>query len=257
MKNNLKTILTLSIAMLIVGASSALASVSEKAPSLYSSSKTVSSKNVSSNTYSSYYLNRSGLPNGTLGQTLRYDGSRWVANSYLWNSGNSIGIGTTNPRAILEINGEYEPAKLIISSPGGEDSSLDLYSNDSAKVSLFYEGNDHVAYIKTFNSVEGGIPLFFQTNSTNRMVIDGTTGNIGIATLPSLTEKLNVNGSVLIHGNSNFIGSIKTNGLDAVSEEYFFPSLDGGTCSMVYTNGLLTSSTCSTSGKTSSYSSMK
>jgi hypothetical protein len=39
------------------------------------------------------------LVSGTAGQTLRNDGSTWVATSNLYNSGTSIGVGTTSPNA--------------------------------------------------------------------------------------------------------------------------------------------------------------
>ncbi len=42
---------------------------------------------------------------GSVNQTLRYDGSDWVANSTIWNDGTNVGIGTTNPQAALEVNG--------------------------------------------------------------------------------------------------------------------------------------------------------
>ena len=42
---------------------------------------------------------------GTTNQTLRYDGTNWVANSTIWNTGTNVGIGTTNPQAALEVNG--------------------------------------------------------------------------------------------------------------------------------------------------------
>jgi hypothetical protein len=42
------------------------------------------------------------LVTGTTGQTLRYDGSSWVANSKLFNNGTNIGIGTTSPSALLQ-----------------------------------------------------------------------------------------------------------------------------------------------------------
>ena len=37
----------------------------------------------------------SGLPSGTSGQTLRHDGTNWIANSTLFNNGTNVGIGTT------------------------------------------------------------------------------------------------------------------------------------------------------------------
>ncbi|MFO0436666.1 MAG: hypothetical protein ACK5ZT_15590 [Sphingobacteriaceae bacterium] len=46
--------------------------------------------------YAVYALNSgNGLPAGTTGQTLYYDGSKWVPNSTLNNNGTSVGIGIT------------------------------------------------------------------------------------------------------------------------------------------------------------------
>ncbi len=44
-----------------------------------------------------------GIPTGTSGQTLRSNGTAWVASSLLYNNGTNIGINTTNPQAILDI----------------------------------------------------------------------------------------------------------------------------------------------------------
>jgi hypothetical protein len=40
-----------------------------------------------------------GLPSGTTGQTLRHNGTDWVANSTLYNDGSTIGVGTSTPNA--------------------------------------------------------------------------------------------------------------------------------------------------------------
>ena len=45
-----------------------------------------------------------GLPSVTSGQTLRYDGADWVANSFLFNNGTSIGIGTTTPGGMFHLS---------------------------------------------------------------------------------------------------------------------------------------------------------
>ena len=47
----------------------------------------------------------SGLPAGTYGQTLVSNGSAWVANSNLFNTGANVGIGTTSPDARLDVLG--------------------------------------------------------------------------------------------------------------------------------------------------------
>jgi len=46
------------------------------------------------------------LPPGSLGQTLRHDGTGWVADSFLSNLGDAIGIGTTTPAYSLDIVGD-------------------------------------------------------------------------------------------------------------------------------------------------------
>jgi hypothetical protein len=44
-----------------------------------------------------------GLPTGSSGQTLRYDGASWTANSVLYNNGVNIGIGTTTPNNLIQV----------------------------------------------------------------------------------------------------------------------------------------------------------
>ncbi len=45
------------------------------------------------------------LPAGVTGQTLRSNGSAWLATSSLYNDGTNIGIGTTTPAYRLDVNG--------------------------------------------------------------------------------------------------------------------------------------------------------
>ncbi|HOY32754.1 MAG TPA: tail fiber domain-containing protein [Bacteroidales bacterium] len=45
------------------------------------------------------------MPSGITGQTLRHDGSTWLASSLLYNNGTSIGIGTSIPTALLQTFG--------------------------------------------------------------------------------------------------------------------------------------------------------
>ncbi len=47
----------------------------------------------------------SSIPAGTNGQTLRYSGTSWVANSTLFNDGTNVGIGTSNPSQKLDVSG--------------------------------------------------------------------------------------------------------------------------------------------------------
>lgn len=43
------------------------------------------------------------LPSGSSGNTLRHNGSSWIANSFLYNSGTAIGVGTTSPGETIEL----------------------------------------------------------------------------------------------------------------------------------------------------------
>jgi hypothetical protein len=62
-----------------------------------------------------------GLPPGTNGATLRFDGpsNSWIANTFLYNDGASIGIGTTTPSAMLDMAGNF-----MISNSGNVSNEL-------------------------------------------------------------------------------------------------------------------------------------
>lgn len=55
------------------------------------------------------------LPPATSGQTLRYDGTNWVADSFLYNTGSQIGIGITSSLpAILTVSGDGTSPQLYL-----------------------------------------------------------------------------------------------------------------------------------------------
>lgn len=45
-----------------------------------------------------------GLPAGSSGQTLRHDGTTWLATSNLYNNGTSVGVSQTNPTGVFVVN---------------------------------------------------------------------------------------------------------------------------------------------------------
>jgi hypothetical protein len=47
-----------------------------------------------------------GMPTGTSGQTLRHNGSGWIANSTIYNDGTSVGIATSTPGTELDVVGD-------------------------------------------------------------------------------------------------------------------------------------------------------
>ncbi|MBC7073790.1 hypothetical protein H5T58_00110 [Candidatus Parcubacteria bacterium] len=48
------------------------------------------------------------FPSGSLNQTVRYGAGGWEANSFLWNTGSQIGIGTTSTTAMLTLAGDFD-----------------------------------------------------------------------------------------------------------------------------------------------------
>ncbi len=50
----------------------------------------------------------SPIPSGTSGQTLRHDGTKWVANSLLLNNGSKVGIGMANPISTLDVYAQIQ-----------------------------------------------------------------------------------------------------------------------------------------------------
>jgi hypothetical protein len=53
-----------------------------------------------------WQVSAASLPSGSSGQTLRHNGTDWVANSSIYNDGNDVGIGTSSPSAKLHVNGD-------------------------------------------------------------------------------------------------------------------------------------------------------
>ncbi|MFA5083920.1 MAG: hypothetical protein WC475_00840, partial [Candidatus Paceibacterota bacterium] len=64
--------------------------------------------NVNATAYYGSGANLTGitaLPSGTTGQTLRNNGTTWVANSIIYNDGTNVGIGKTPGSYALDVNG--------------------------------------------------------------------------------------------------------------------------------------------------------
>lgn len=118
---------------------------------------------------------------GTTGQTLRHDGTNWVANSFLYNSGTAIGIGMTSPNWVLSVNGAAANGEL-----GLYNTSAGTLSTDGLRLGISSSGTN--AWL--WNNENGD--LYFGTNNVRRMTIapDGKVG-IGIA-VPSQFTKFHV-----------------------------------------------------------------
>lgn len=125
--------------------------------------------------------------NGNLnGQTLRWDGYKWAYSTYLFNSGSSLGLGTTSPNVQLQVHSNALPStRLQLTNGNGNNLEHDGLilgiTNSTLDAHLIQQENK---------------PLWFATNNTERMRID-SLGNIGIHTAePEAT--LDVNGTLKI-----------------------------------------------------------
>ena len=113
------------------------------------------------------------LPTGLLGQTLRHDGTSWVANSNLFNNGSNIGIGTSSPNYKLHITG----GDLFIQSSSGS-------------FKLGYDGGNKWEFFTT----NGGADLLMGANNgsiTPTRLYFAQNGYVGIGS-QSPSQKLTV-----------------------------------------------------------------
>jgi hypothetical protein len=115
------------------------------------------------------------LPSGSAGQTLRHDGTSWVASSLIYNDGTRVGIGTTSPTG----------AKLHILGSSGEP-SLRLTGSNGFEAGVFFENTTGRIY-SIYSTNSGILTIGDETASQVRIAID-PTGKVGIGTAsPSYT----------------------------------------------------------------------
>ena len=104
------------------------------------------------------------LPSGTINQTFRHDGSTWVANSLITNTGTNVGIGTTNPNssAILNVNSTTQGILLptmtlvqrnLINSPA---TGLLVFQTDNTPGFYYFNGTVWVAIAGSSGSASSG-----------------------------------------------------------------------------------------------------
>ena len=171
------------------------------------------------------------LPAGTSGQTLRHDGTNWVANSNIFNNGTNVGIGTTSPLSPFQVNSSSCGANVysrgisnfyfntsqcsggfMAYKARGTEASPTTVANADGMGGFWMGGHDGTNYLTTASILSfangtiatGSIPtdIAFQTGSTNNGMTEKmrltSAGLLGIGNT-SPTAKLDVDGSAIFN----------------------------------------------------------
>ena len=142
-----------------------------------------------------------GFPGGSGDLVFRSNGATSMSNGseyFRITSGGNVGIGTTAPTAALQVNTSDTTPSLILSNTGTGGTNWNLYSTNN-----------------TF--AQGGGKLLIRGGATNRVVIDSSTGNVGIGTTSpnNLLDVENASGSSVVQ-----IGDIGTGAYIAGTQLY-------------------------------------
>lgn len=113
------------------------------------------------------------IPSGQLGYTLRHDGSNWIADGFLYNTGSAIGIGTTSTIATLTVAGSGSFLdSLTISTSNLPQFILQYDNNNYLKFSISSTSSEILAS-KTlvFNSLTGEMKFFNTSLKTGDKIL--------------------------------------------------------------------------------------
>ena len=156
------------------------------------------------------------LPSGTSGQTLRHDGTNWIANSNIFNNGTNVGLGTASPNAPLQFANSIANRKIVLWEDANNDHQF--YGIGINSATLRYQsstGVDHAFYAAASS-----------TTSNELMRIQGN-GNVGIG-ISAPGAKLHVVGSTILNG------ATSVNSLNAATN---FSVGSSGNANMLFVNG--------------------
>ncbi|MFH0854588.1 MAG: hypothetical protein V1891_03795, partial [bacterium] len=180
------------------------------------------------------------LPTGTSGQTLRHNGTNWIANSVIYNDGTNVGIGTTAPNAQLEIyksNAGAVTEALRLYNPGGTE-------NTGVKIAFGGGGTyNEKAYIAGFFESGGVGQMALGVHGSEIIRLD-ENGNVGIGTTNPGANKLKVQGAAEITNDLIIGGALSASGADMAEEFTTEKDIEEGTVVIMGDEGYKSAKPC-------------
>lgn len=149
-----------------------------------------------------------GLPTGggvNPGDTLRYDGANWIANSFLHNNGTRIGIGQTAPDYKLDLKSSATDDALIARLNDFGGLTPKLYTG-----SVLSRSNSEKWFLG-MNDANEDFRLTRNGDSVNppAFTVDNETGNVGV-NVNNPTTKFEVSSADTANASNTFVGSLFT-----------------------------------------------
>jgi trimeric autotransporter adhesin len=181
------------------------------------------------------------LPTGTNGQTLRNNGTAWVANSIVYNNGINVGIGTSTPTGKLHVKGGSNTIQLMVDAFSGQNIGVPLVklrnstgndllwlsSNDSTNVFLGYRAGSAstTGFSNTLVGSEAGLSLWLGGSNTaigRKALYSSTTGSDNTAAGTSALE-LNTTGiNNIAIGSNSLYSNVTGSGAVAIGKDAMF-----------------------------------
>jgi len=146
--------------------------------------------------YALYAETSGDLPVGTDGQTLRNDGTGWIADTMITNTGINVGIGTTNPTYRLDVLHGGSTGIRVRSSASFSTIDIDAFTGDAAL--RFAHGGVNQWNMRNVPSTDD-LEIFELGGGGSRLTLQNSTGYLGIGT-QTPSSLLDVNGDAHIGG---------------------------------------------------------
>ncbi|HNW70948.1 MAG TPA: hypothetical protein PKI01_11130 [Bacteroidales bacterium] len=146
--------------------------------------------------YALYAETSGDLPDGTDGQTLRNDGTGWVADTMITNNGYNVGIGSTTPSYKLDVLHGGSTGLRVRSSASFSVVDIDAFSGDAA-LRFAHEGVNqwNMRNVPSTDDLE----IFELGGGGSRLTLQNSTGYLGVGTTAP-TARLHVEGDARLTG---------------------------------------------------------